>query len=248
MHKSGLYLYAIIPAAVTLGPILGIHDKRVYTVREGDVAAVVSDTDNQKIRPQRKNLACHQQVLHSLMSSVTPLPIKFGTITEDKKELEELLQHHHDSFSQQLHSLKNTVEMGLRLNWCVPNIFEHLVHTHSELKAMREQVMAKSQSGRDDMIEIGYRLSQALEEERRQHTKIAQEALADFCLDTKVNNLRKENEVMNLACLITKDKLPVFEKKVYAIARLFNDDFILDYNGPWAPHNFVDISISLNAD
>lgn len=242
--KSGLYLYAITPASARPDDLHGINDAVVYLVCEGDIAAAVSDIDAEKIRPQRKNLAAHQHVLKSLMSTVTPLPIKFGMIASDETAVKRLLKRHQTSFTEQLEYLKDTVEMGLRLSWSVPNIFEYLVNTHAKLKSMRERILSSSNpANRDDMIEVGYRFSQILESERQRHTETVQAALADCCIDTKVSALRKESEVMNLACLIPENKQAVFEKTIYDIAGLFNDDFVLDYNGPWAPHNFVDIRI-----
>lgn len=242
--KSGLYLYAIVPASVNCSELYGINGASISFIANETVAAAVSTVTGEKIRPQRKHLAHHQQVLKSLMAITTPLPIKFGMIAADEDSVKNLLKHHYSSLAEQLESLNNTVEMGLRLNWNVPNIFEYIVDTHPELKAMREQAsIAGATASRDNMIEIGYRFSQVLENERQRHTQTVETALADCCVDIKVNDLHKENEVMNLACLVTKDSMAAFEKTIYDIANLFNDDFALDYNGPWAPHNFVDLRI-----
>ncbi|WP_163836692.1 GvpL/GvpF family gas vesicle protein [Spartinivicinus ruber] len=242
--KFGLYLYAITSGSTDLGDLCGIDNASVYLVSYGDIAAVVSDMTGEKVRPQRKNLASHQHVLKFLMSLGTPLPIKFGVIAKTQSAVDNLLEYYQDSFTSQLESLKNTAEMGLRLSWSVPNVFEYLVNTNHELKTMRDQILSSANSAsRDDMIEVGYRFSQLLESERQRHTKTAQAALLDCCLDIKANSLSKESEVMNLACLVSKDKLALIKKTVYDMANLFNDDFLLDYNGPWAPHNFVDIRV-----
>jgi hypothetical protein len=241
---SALYLYAIVPSAIDLDDLHGMNGAPVGLVDDGDIAAVVSSIGNEKIRPQRKNLASHQHILKSLVSITTPLPIKFGVIAENKVALKKMLEGYHDSLAEQLEYLHGTVEMGLHLNWNAPNIFEYIVNSHSELKAMREKVLSSnSLASRDDMIEIGYRFSQTLEGERQRHASTIQTTLTDCCLDTKTNSLRKESEVVSLSCLVSKDKLPEFEKAIYDMANLFNDDFGLNYNGPWAPHNFVDIHI-----
>ena len=208
---SGLYLYAIAPAIDTID-FCGINDASVDLVEDGDIAAVVSPVDCGKIRPQRKNLAAHQAVLKYLMSLTTPLPVKFGIIADDEQMVRKLLEHYQDSFSEQLAYFNNTVEMGLRLNWNVPNIFEYLVSTHAELQAVSERLSDNGNiaSSRDEMIEVGYRFSQVLDSERQRHTETAQTVLSACCLDTKTNALRKENEVMNLACLVSKDKLALF--------------------------------------
>ena len=48
---------------------------------------------------------------------------------------------------------------------------------------------------------------------------------------------------MNLACLIDRGGVENFEDGVLKAASLFDDNFAFDYNGPWAPHNFVDLEV-----
>jgi hypothetical protein len=39
--------------------------------------------------------------------------------------------------------------------------------------------------------------------------------------------------------------MPQFEADVFEVAKQFDNNFALDYNGPWAPHNFVDVDLEL---
>ena len=48
---------------------------------------------------------------------------------------------------------------------------------------------------------------------------------------------------MNLACLVDRDAVEKLEDGVFKAASLFDDNFAFDYNGPWAPHNFVDLEV-----
>jgi hypothetical protein len=50
---------------------------------------------------------------------------------------------------------------------------------------------------------------------------------------------------MNLACLVKRDAMPQFEADVFEVAKQFDNNFALDYNGPWAPHNFVNVDLEL---
>jgi hypothetical protein len=50
---------------------------------------------------------------------------------------------------------------------------------------------------------------------------------------------------MNLACLVARDRQEDFAGAVFQAAQLFDNDFAFDYNGPWAPHNFVDVEVEL---
>jgi len=50
---------------------------------------------------------------------------------------------------------------------------------------------------------------------------------------------------MNLACLVPCQAQAEFEQEVFEAAKLFDNHFAFDYNGPWAPHNFVDLELKL---
>jgi hypothetical protein len=50
---------------------------------------------------------------------------------------------------------------------------------------------------------------------------------------------------MNLACLVKRGALPKFETAIFEAAKLFDNNYSFDYNGPWAPHNFVELDLSL---
>ncbi|MFH1596354.1 MAG: GvpL/GvpF family gas vesicle protein, partial [Pseudomonadota bacterium] len=65
--------------------------------------------------------------------------------------------------------------------------------------------------------------------------------------EIKRNKCRNESEVMSLACLVGRQAgaQAAFEEGVFAAAKLFDNNFAFDYNGPWAPHNFVELDLQL---
>ena len=50
---------------------------------------------------------------------------------------------------------------------------------------------------------------------------------------------------MNLSCLVGRDDEARFEEGILKAASRFDNNFMFDYNGPWAPHNFVDVDLKL---
>jgi hypothetical protein len=66
------------------------------------------------------------------------------------------------------------------------------------------------------------------------------------CVEIVANKARDEREVMNLACLVERARLKDFEAGVVEAARGFNNDYAFDFNGPWPPHNFVDVELVLS--
>jgi len=247
LAKSGRYLYAVVPGPVEqVYTFKGLEGKPVYTITNGKVAAVVSDVPNEKIRPERRHLAAQQAVLRELLAEAAMLPMSFGIIAEGPKAVKRILSRNQKAFLQQLTRVAGKMEMGLRVSWDVPNIFEYFVTTHPGLRAARDRLLGPQRHpSQEDKLELGRLFDRLLHEDRELYTAQVEEALAHSRREIKRNRCRVESEVMNLACLVDREAEAAFEADVFAAARLFDNNFAFDYNGPWAPHNFVDLDLKL---
>jgi Gas vesicle synthesis protein GvpL/GvpF len=241
------YLYAIVAGGEARSyASLGIEGNDVYSITEGRVAAVVSGLADAKIRPQRANLAAHQAVLKSLMADTTPLPMAFGTIAASPEAIRRILVRNQRAFQEQLKRVDGKLEMGLRVAWDVPNIFEYFVNTHAELRLARDRLVGtRHEFTQEEKIELGRMFDRLLHDDREDHTRKVQHALAPVCVEFKANPCRNEHEVMNVACLVRRDAQEEFSAGVFAAAKLFDNNFAFDYSGPWAPHNFVELELDL---
>jgi len=250
---TGKYLYAIVPStdsaiwqARNTGQCAGIDGAAVYCISHGPLAVVVSDVPNEKIRPERRRLAAHHNILKSLMKECTVLPMSFGIIADGRNAIQRILSLNEAAFEEHLARLEGKMEMGLRVSWDVPNIFEYLVTTHPELRALRDRFfIGGCEPTQEDKIELGRLFGRILDEDREAHTRAAEGVLDRRCFETKRNKPRDEHEIMNLACLIGRDAQKEFEEGVLEAASLFDDNYCFDFNGPWPPHNFVNLELQM---
>jgi hypothetical protein len=246
--QSGRYLYAIVTApGKRTYDFAGIDGAPVYSIANGRVAAVVSDVPNDRIRPERRHLAAQQAVLKELLSQADAmLPMAFGIIADGPKAIQKILSRNHEAFLEQLQRVAGMVEMGLRVSLDVPNIFEYVVNTHPELRAARDRFLGPYRNpSQEDKIELGRLFDRLLNEDREAYTEKVVEILSHYCREIKENKCRNESEVMSLACLVLRPGQDWFEEGVFAAAKLFDNNFTFDYNGPWAPHNFVEVDLQL---
>lgn len=246
--KSGRYLYAIVPASEERAyGLAGINGADVYIIANGRLAAVVSDIPNEKIRPERRHLAAQQAVLKGLLAAAyAMLPMAFGIIADGPRAIQKILTRNQKAFLEQLQRVAGMVEMGLRVSLDVPNIFEYFVNTHPELRAARDRFLGPYRNpSQEDKIELGRMFDRFLNEDREAYTGKVEEILSCYCREVKRNKCRNESEVMSLACLVPREAQDRFEEGVFAAAKLFDNNFTFDYNGPWAPHNFVELDLHL---
>jgi len=240
------YLYAIVAHSQgcgRYGPI-GIDGGEVYPIPDGQLAAIVSDVPNARLRPERRHLAAHHAVHKRLMQEGALLPMSFGVIAEGPDAVRRILTLNRDAFLEQLRRVENKVEMSLVVKYDVPNIFEYSVCTHPALRAFRDQLFGGGrQPSEDDKIELGRLFDRILREDRAELTQRVVEVLAPLCAEIKENPPRGESGVMNLACLVARDGQERFEHGVFEAASRCDDNFSFDYSGPWPPYNFVDVSL-----
>jgi hypothetical protein len=137
--------------------------------------------------------------------------------------------------------------MGLRVTWDVPNIFEHIVGTHPELAAFRDQIFRGGRApSQDEKIELGRTFDRPLHADREACIDRVRRAMDPRCEAITVNKPRDERDVMNLAFLVDRARIKEFEAGVVEAARGFNNDYAFEFNGPWPPNNFVEIELKLS--
>lgn len=242
---GGRYLYAVCrPGVGSLGTC-GIGASEVYPIVEGDVGAVVSDVaEGTRLRPERRNLAAHQGVLKRLVVTSSVLPVAFGVVADSELDVRRILTRNQKTLLAELHHVDGKVEMGLRVSWEVPNIFEYFVIRHEELLEARERLYGDCREpSQDEKIEMGRLFDRLLNEDRDEDTEKVEAVLSPIASELKRGRVRSEREVMNLACLVQREELATFEAAVLASAQLFDDSYSFDYNGPWAPHSFVEVDL-----
>jgi hypothetical protein len=245
--RGRTYLYAVIADAQgrTYGDF-GIEGSRVYSVPVGRVAAVVSEVSCEKIRPERLHLAAHQEVLRKLTAETTPLPMSFGILADSLEAVRKMLSRNQHAFLEQLRRVAGRVEMGLRVTWDVPNIFEYFVNTHPQLRLARDRLLGgPREPTQEQKIEVGRMFDRLLNEDREAYADKVEAVLAPQCFEIDRKKCRNEREVVNLACLVERAAMPQFESSVFEAAKQFDNNFAFDYNGPWPPYNFVEVDLEL---
>jgi hypothetical protein len=245
---SGCFLYAIVAGDIEGEEfeLAGVDATTVYAISDGQVAEVVSSFPMQKVRPERRRLAAHNDVLKQLMRTHTVLPMVFGLIADNSSAMRRILERNRRFFLAQLDRFRDTVEMDVRVTWDVPNILEHLIGIHPDLKAFRDHVFRGVQEpSNDQKIELGRQFDRALTKDRHDQTQAITKSLAPYYTEIATNKPRHEREIANLAFLVDRGRIKEFETAVVNIAKQYDNHHAFDLNGPWPPHNLIAIDHKL---
>lgn len=226
--------------------VRGLESAAVYAIDQDGLRAVVSDTLSTRLRPERRNITAHQAVLHSLTEVSTVLPMRFGVLARNADAVQKLLSVNQKEIKEHFERLNGRVEMGLRVSWDVANIYEYFVSLHPVLSETRDEIWTKnpdSRNQRDEKIRLGNLYEALRTADRKESAEKVKEVLFDYCEDIIENPIKKEKDVMNLACLVERSRLDEFARGVFAASKLFDNVYLFDYTGPWAPHNFVTLDL-----
>jgi|TARA_B110001469_G_scaffold63423_1_gene60776 hypothetical protein len=172
--------------------------------------------------------------------------MRFGVLARDAGAVEKLLAANIDTINEHFERLSGRVEMGLRVSWDVTNIYEHFVALHPTLAAGRDQIWSQhsgSSARREEKIQLGNMYEALRTADRQDAAEKVKEILFDYCEDIVENPVKREKDVINLACLIERSRLDEFVSGVFEASKAFDNSYIFDYTGPWAPHNFINLDL-----
>ncbi len=244
---TGLYLYGITrakgaPAIRTSGVTGG----SVGLLVEGELAAIVTPLIAEKIRPQRTNLAAHNDIVRELAEHRAVLPAAFGTVVESEEELHNVLDRNCDELLDRLRLLEGKDEILLKVYWETSNVFEYFVANHKELKRLRDQLFKPGKvPSVSEKIELGRAFDAVLQESRDRHTERVTRALSRYCTDIRSIDVGGEKMIMKLACLVARDRSEEFEEAIKQVASQFDNHYTFEYGNPTAPYDFVDVNLQL---
>jgi hypothetical protein len=271
--KSLVYAYCIIDSnqVIDSAQPLTFQGKkrsgfgRPYLVPFRDISAVVSkvpekkfnqsaiDRNTKDIKWLSDTATKHEDLVESVMSKVTAVPLKLCTIfkTEDRVKL--MLKQNYGRFSAALRDLRGAVELGVSayLSLDLEKLADHF--ESNQIKEKKKQILNASE-GR------AYFLKQELQEmlvaefasRAYSSTRTIYDELKGYAEKSKiVNPIRSDdtngmssssNEmILNATFLVKKEDLDKFKEKYEEIRTgHLPDGITLKLTGPWPPYNFVE--------
>lgn len=220
------------------------HPVRILSF--GDLAAVVSDAPARRLEVRRNLLLAHEAVNTEAMERGDIIPLSFGTIARDDKEVvEKLLKASSDDLRQQLEAVQGCVELDLKVLWNQERLFQEIVAEHGRIRALRSAVASAPVHER---IEMGQLTSEVIAGKSDQEAQAILDELEPLAVEVQLNRLLTDRMVLNAAFLVEKSRLAEFDKQVNDLALTEDGRLIFRYAGPAPPYHFVDLSMSWEED
>lgn len=249
MSEKGKYLYCIIKEKKPKKfGIKGIEGEDVYIISEGKISAVVSDSEIKEYLITRENTLTHQKVIEEVMKEYDVLPISFGTVTENEKNIrEKILKLKARELLNALEKIKGKVELNLKAAWLdMSNIFREVLKENKEIQVAKKEASTISGIGKTNLaMEVGKMVASALERKKEREAREILEPLKKIAEDFKENKAQLDQIIFNAAFLLSKGKEKEFDEEVSKLGEKYDGRIKFFYVGSLPPFNFVNINLSL---
>lgn len=248
MTTQGQYIYAIVETDQdrSFGPMgIGGGKKEVYTVRHGDLGAVISDSPIVQYPVTRANTMAHQKVMEEVMKQFPLLPVRFGTVAEGVELIRErLLKEREEEFRDSLHYMRDKVELGLKAMWKnMALVFQEIVEKNTEIAGLRNRLLKQRGGAQRDQVRLGEMVKKALKARKTREQQTILDPLGGLWVKRKLNNPFGDQMITNAAFLVEKEKEERFDRAVEDMIAMSDGRMKFKYVGPIPPCNFVEIVV-----
>ena len=262
MENRGRYIYGVVASekAVSLGSI-GIEGSEVYTIPCGGFCAIVHNCPAEPYQSGdeedvKKWVRTHQGVLDEAKKELnTVIPMGFDTILKSKDDavspdqvVKDWLKEDSERLQVVMEKIKGRDEYGVQIFYNAHVIAKQISEENLEIRKIMEEMASKSQG-------MAYMYKQKGEKAvKAEIERLAGEWFRDFyrkikghCDDIVVEKTRKADRdkvmLLNLSCLVTKEKVDSLGEELEKIDRL--EKFSVRFTGPWPPYSFVAKPVAL---
>jgi hypothetical protein len=228
------------------GPV-GNEPGGVFTVHYKELAAVVSQSSEEKYNVCRENTIAHQKVLEEVLVSHPLLPVRFGTVAQNEEIVKKfLLQERYAELRSMLHNVTGKVQMGLKVLWTdMKTVYQEIVEENPQIKNLKKKLESKpAETIHYEMIDLGQMVNQALLRKKEKQKEMVLKPLQKIALETKESFLYGDQMFVNADFLISRSSLDDFNAKVNELGEFFNEQALFKYIGPLPPYNFVTLYVN----
>lgn len=235
-------MYGILPGDVELTEkIKGVGDREVTLVRDGELAALVSEVELFGPLGTTEDLQAHKEILDSVAVGAPVLPLRFGAVvTSEDAVVSELLEPHRDEFSAALEELEGRTEYVVKGQYVESALLEEILSEDAEAARLRDQIRGQdADATREERIRLGEIINNAVAAKREEDTQQLLSALEDHAVASVVRDPTDELEAVNVAFLVEEDKADELDQDIDDLGADWEGRVELRVLGPIAAYDFV---------
>ncbi|CAM5722167.1 GvpL/GvpF family gas vesicle protein [Streptomyces fumanus] len=216
---------------------VGTPPRKVRILKEGDLAAVVSDAP-EGLRPKRKDLLAHQNVLSEAGAAGCVLPMRFGSVATDDKSVTDVLAERADHYKERLGALDGRVEYNIKANHVEEAVLHHVMAENQQIRALAEANRKAGGGSYEAKIQLGEMVAAAVQAREAEDARALRSVLEPQAEAVSVGP-ESTGWLANVSFLVGRDAAEEFLAAVER-ARAELPHLEVRVNGPLPPYSFVE--------
>lgn len=234
-----IYAYGIIDSKDRINEtIFGLEGKGIYNVSYRDIGVAVSELREKIQEITDADVLKHEEVIETLMTKFTVLPIRFSTIFNTKEDLLSMVEFYYQDFKDNLARFRNKVEFGIKVIWPADTIKKRIIDVYHKTK---HNVSVSTESPAKSFVKEKYEkhiIEKEFQDEANRCIAVVDDYFNKIATEKRLKKLQTDNLLLNAAYLVEKDKQDDF-KKAFEQLKNAPGDLKFLFSGPWPCYNFI---------
>ncbi|MET9496515.1 GvpL/GvpF family gas vesicle protein [Streptomyces sp. NPDC006552] len=238
---SSTYIYGIASAGHPSLPDgaggIGEPPRTVRLVKEGGLTAVVSDAPDD-LRPKRRDLLAHQNILAEAGTGGAVLPMRFGSLAPDDDAVAMVLAERAGHYHERLRALDGKVEYNVKAQHNEEAVLHRVMAENAEIRTVTEANRRAGGGSHEEKLRLG-ELVVAAVQAREAQDAVTLRQLLEPAADAVSNGPQSAGWLANVSFLVDRKAAEHFLTAVET-ARSEHAHVELKVNGPLPPYSFVE--------
>ncbi|MDX3129355.1 GvpL/GvpF family gas vesicle protein [Streptomyces europaeiscabiei] len=235
------YVYGITASSHPALPegMGGVGDpaRPVRVLKEGELAAIVSEAP-EGLRPKRKDLLAHQNVLSEAGAGGSLLPMRFGSVAPDDASVTGVLAERAKHYLERLGALDGKVEYNVKASHDEEAVLHRVMGENPELRALTEANRQAGGGTYEDRLRLGEMVVAAVQAREADDAAELRRALEPAAAAVSAGP-DSTGWLANLSFLVDRQSAAAFLDAVEDV-RKSHQHIEVRVNGPLPPYSFVE--------
>ncbi|WEO93079.1 GvpL/GvpF family gas vesicle protein [Streptomyces sp. FXJ1.172] len=235
------YVYGIVAATHPALPegMGGVGDppRQVRILTAGELAAVVSEAP-EGLRPKRRDLLAHQNVLAEAGGGGCVLPMRFGSIAPDDDTVTGVLAERADHYLERLRALDGRVEYNVKASHVEEAVLHRVMSENPTLRTLAEANRQAGGGSYESRLQLGELVVTAVQVREAEDALEVRQTLEREAAAVAVGP-ESTGWLANVSFLVDRAGAEKFLAEFEAL-RKSHPHLDLRINGPLPPYSFVE--------
>jgi hypothetical protein len=201
------------------------------------LVALVSDAP-ENLRPKRRDLLAHQNVLRQAGEEGTVLPLRFGGVSPDDETLAAVLAEREDHYLERLQALDGKTEYNVKAAHDEQFVLQRVLADSPELRAMSEVNRAAGGGSYEQKLQLGERIAAVVQQREAADADLVRLTLEGTAEEVSPGP-QSSGWLTNLSFLVDRERSDGFVAAVEKM-RQAEPHLVLTVTGPLPPYSFVE--------